>query len=299
MYESYYGFKEKPFALLPDPSFLYLSKRHSEALAMLEYGLTHRAGIILITGEIGCGKTTLIRHMLNNHEQDLVVGTITNTHKSFGELLKWVNLAFGLDYQGRDKVDLYKALTDFLQGEYNAGRRVALVIDEAQNLDEQALEELRMLSNINVDKIQVIQLILVGQPELREKLLKFELRQLTQRISVDYYLEPLSPKEVFQYLRHRIKVAGGDPDLFDADAIAEIYRYSRGIPRLVNILADTALVYGYAQESKSIDAATVREVISDKKRVSILPIEQLRAEVKQRKPAVPEVEPLEHIALTS
>ncbi|MGF1642228.1 MAG: ExeA family protein [Thiotrichales bacterium] len=286
MYETFYGFKEKPFALLPDPAFLYLSKRHAEALAMLEYGLAHRAGIILITGEIGCGKTTLIRHMLANHEQELVVGSITNTHKSFGELLKWVNLAFNLDYRAGDKVDLYKNLTDFLQAEYRLGKRVALVIDEAQNLSEDALEELRMLSNINVDKSQVLQLILVGQPELRDKLLKHELRQLTQRIAVDYFLEPLSPKEVFQYIRHRVRVAGADPDLFDTDAIAQIYKHSRGIPRIVNILSDTALVYGYAEERSQIDADTVNEVISDKKRVSILPIEQLRKQVDAKQSGV-------------
>ncbi|MGF1546040.1 MAG: ExeA family protein [Thiotrichales bacterium] len=280
MYENFYKLREKPFTLLPDPAFLYLSRRHDEALSLLEYGMSNRSGIILITGEIGCGKTTLVRHMLKNHDQDVIVGTINNTHKSFGELLKWVNLAFGLNHNENDKVSLYKNLIDFLEASHRDGKHVALVIDEAQNLDEDALEEVRMLSNMNVDKNQMLQLIFVGQPELRDKLLKHELRQLTQRVSVDYFLEPLSPKEVFEYIRYRLRNAGGDPEIFMADAIAKIYRYSGGIPRIINILSDTAMVYGYAQSAETITGKIVEEMIVDKKRISILPIEQLRRRVE-------------------
>ncbi|MGV6859342.1 MAG: ExeA family protein [bacterium] len=272
MYETFYGLKEKPFALLPDPEFLYLGKRHSDALALLEYGLFNRAGIILISGEIGCGKTTLVRQLLSTKADEIKVGIINNTHQDFGELLKWVALAFGLDYRGKEKVELYDDFMRFLEDLHQNNQKATLIIDEAQNMDTAALEQLRMLSNINVDKQQVLQLILIGQPELREKLLQPELKQLVQRIAIDYYLEPLEPKEVFHYIRHRMKVAGGDPETFGIEATIAVYKYSGGIPRLINILCDTALVYGYAQNKEHIDQAIIEEVVFDKKKGSILPI---------------------------
>lgn len=291
MYEKFYGFKEQPFSLMPDPEFLYLGDRHSEALSLLEYGLLHRAGMVLITGQIGCGKTTLIRRLLRNQENEFVVGNITNTHHSFGELLKWVALAFGLEYKGKEKVELYEALIAFLKEQHAVGKRVVLVIDEAQNLTPQALEELRMLSNINVDKDQLLQIILVGQPELRDLLLDPSLKQLAQRISVDYYLEPLSPRETFEYIRHRLVVSGGDPDLFDIEAIKEIFLASQGIPRLINTICDTALVYGYAENAERITAGIVAEVVRDKTRGNILPIGS------QRETAVSPAAEMEHVVV--
>ncbi len=274
MYEAFYGFSEKPFSLLPDPGFLYLGERHQEALSLLEYGLMYRAGIILITGEIGCGKTTLIRHLIQNQDADMVVGNITNTHHSFGELLKWVMLAFDLEYKGKDRVELYHDLIEYLNKQHRAKKRVTLIIDEAQNMGADTLEELRMLSNINVDKDQVLQIILVGQPELRDLLLKPELMQLTQRISVDYFLEALSPREAFDYIRHRINVVGGDPDIIDLLAFKSIYEHSNGVPRLINTICDTAFVYGFAEQAERITKEIVDEVLRDKSKGRILPLAQ-------------------------
>ena len=273
MYESFYNFKQKPFSLLPDPDSLYLGGRHLEALSLLEYGLIHGASMILITGGIGCGKTTLVRHLIKNQSLDMVVGNITNTHQSFGELLKWVMLAFDLEFRGRDKVELYRDLMEFLRTQYHQGKRVTLIIDEAQNLSMEALEELRMLSNINVDKEEMLQIILVGQPELREVLRRPELHQLAQRVSVDYYLDTLNPKELFEYIRHRVSIAGGDENLFDIEAVREIYRAGKGVPRITNTICDTALVYGYAEQAKTIGPGIIKEVIRDKNEGLILPLQ--------------------------
>ncbi len=290
MYEAFFGLKEKPFSLLPDPEFLYLGKRHSDALALLEYGLFNRAGIILISGNIGCGKTTLVRELLGSKGEEIEVGIINNTHQDFGELLKWVALAFGLEYRNKDKVELYDDFMKFLRGLYSNGKKATLIIDEAQNMDVSSLEQLRMLSNINVDKEQILQLIMIGQPELREKLLRPELKQLVQRVSVDYFLEPLEPKEVFHYIRHRLKVAGGDPEIFGVESTIALYKYSGGIPRLINILCDTAMVYAYAQNCKYVDKEIVEEVIFDKKKGSILPIHNFsNAETE-------EISGLEHVS---
>ena len=274
MYEKFYGFRGKPFSLLPDPEFLYLSDKHRMALTLLEYGLWNQASFSVITGDIGAGKTTLIRHLLNQLDHDLVVGLISNTHPSFGELLHWILLAFNLDYNGKDRVGMYKVFVDFLIHEYGANRRTVLIIDEAQNMSHQALEELRMLSNVNADKDQVLQVILVGQPNLREHLRDPALEQFAQRIAVDYHLGPLSLEETRNYIHHRIEVAGGDPNLFSDDACEVIFQNSGGIPRLINILCDTALVYGYAEQRAHIDAQLANDVVSDKQKGSILPLRQ-------------------------
>ena len=273
MYESFYNFKQKPFSLLPDSDFLYLGGRHLEALSLLEYGLIQGASIVLITGGIGCGKTTLVRHLIKNQDLDMVVGNITNTHHSFGELLKWVMLAFDLEFRDRDKVELYRDLMDFLRTQYHQGKRVTLIIDEAQNLSMEALEELRMLSNINVDKEQMLQIILVGQPELRDVLRRPELHQLAQRVSVDYYLDTMNPKEIFEYIRHRVTIAGGDENLFDIEAVKGVYEASKGVPRLTNTICDTALVYGYAEQAKTIGPGIIKEVVRDKNEGLILPLQ--------------------------
>lgn len=276
MYENFYGFRNKPFSLLPDPEFLYLSKKHHMALALLEYGLWNQASFSVITGGIGTGKTTMIRHLLNKLERNLVVGLISNTHPSFGELLQWILLAFNLEYSGKDKVGMYKTFVDFLIREYAANRRVVLVVDEAQNMSPQALEELRMLSNINAEKDQVLQIILVGQAGLRERLRDPGLEQFAQRIAVDYHLDALDADEAQAYISHRLSVAGGDPGLFNDDACNAIFQYSGGIPRLINLLCDTALVYGYAEQKLHIDLQLIHDVAQEKQRTSILPLKQVR-----------------------
>lgn len=266
MYERFYGFKERPFTLLPDPGFLFLSRRHAMALAMLEYGLANASGITVMTGEIGSGKTTLLRHLLNRLGADTSVGLISNTHHAFGELLEWVLLAYGLEFRGKSKAEMYRDMVDFMVGQYARGRRTLLIVDEAQNMDPPTLEELRVLSNVNADKDQVIQLVLVGQPELRGTLRRPELAQFAQRVATDYHLEPLEAGETDAYIRHRLGVAGGEPELFEPDARAFVHRQSGGVPRLINSLCDMALVYGYAAQSPRIGLELLEEVVEDRRR---------------------------------
>jgi general secretion pathway protein A len=271
MYKQFYGLREKPFSLLPDPGFLYPSAKHRLAMTLLEYGIENQTSFSVITGGIGTGKTTLIRHLLNQLDRDVTVGLITNTHPSFGELLQWILMAYNLEYAGKDKVGLYHTLVDFLIKEYARNRRTILIVDEAQNMSPETLEELRMLSNVNTDKDQVLQVFLVGQPGLRDTLRRPDLEQFAQRIAVDYHLEGLNSAETRGYIRHRITVAGGDPDLFEAAACEAVYRHSGGIPRLINLLCDTALVYGYAEGTQRITAALVDDVAREKQKGGIFP----------------------------
>lgn len=266
MYENFYGFNEKPFTLLPDPSFLYMTKAHSMALTMLEYSLNNdSAGICVISGEIGSGKTTLIRKLLNDMDNRFTTGLLTNTHKQHDDLLKWITMTFGLDYKIEDKVELYDQFVKFCIEQYSHGKRVLVIIDEAQNLSQRALEELRMLSNINADKNQVLQLILIGQPELRSTLKVERLEQLNQRVTVSYHLAELNQHDSISYIRHRLQTAGGNPQLFDDSACKAIWFHSRGIPRVINTLCDTALVYAFAEQKSSIDVNLINEVVSDRK----------------------------------
>jgi len=272
VYERLYGFREKPFSILPDPSFLFLSRKHRMALDLLEYGMMNQAGFNVITGEIGTGKTTLVRHLLNQLDRDVTVGLISNTHRSFGELLQWILFAFKLEHRGKEKVEMFQNFIDFLVEQYAQNRRTLLIVDEAQNMSVDTLEELRMLSNVNADKDQVLQVVLVGQAGLRSTLRLPELEQFAQRIAVDYHLQPLDLLETRAYIYHRIKVVGGEGSrIFDAAACAAVYQHSRGIPRLINLLCDTALVYGFAEQKSIIDARTVHEVARDKRKGGIFP----------------------------
>ena len=271
MYERFYGFREKPFSLLPDSGFLYLSSKHRMALTLLEYGLLNQAGFTVISGDIGTGKTTLIRQLLNQVDPGIKVGLISNTHQTFGDLMQWIALAFDLPHQGKDKVALYRDFMDFIIREYGQGRRTVLIVDEAQNMSAETLEELRMLSNVNADKDQVLQIILVGQRELRDTLRRPDLVQFAQRIGVDYHLDPLTEDETREYIRHRCKTAGGKVDLFTDQACQRIHEATGGVPRLINLLCDTALVYGYAEQREKIDAALISDVARDKKSGGLFP----------------------------
>jgi type II secretory pathway predicted ATPase ExeA len=232
---------------------------------MLQYGMVNNAGFSVVTGEIGSGKTTLIRRLLDEMEDDITVGLISNTHQSFGELLQWVLMSFSLEYKGMEKVELYESFVNFVVNEYANNRRTVLIIDEAQNLSVDTLEELRMLSNINADKNQVLQLVLVGQPELRSTLMLPSLKQFAQRISVSYHLEALTAQETVDYIHHRIKVAGGDDALFPEAACSMVWYYSRGVPRVINSICDTALVYGFAEQDKEITGDVIKDVVRDRK----------------------------------
>lgn len=270
MYEAFYGLREKPFSIQPDPDFLYMGKRHSLAFTMLQYGIQNRAGFSVICGEIGCGKTTLIRHLLNTLGENLTVGLVYNTHQDIADLLEWIMLAFGQPYEGMSPVARYDAFQRFLISEYAAGRRVVLIVDEAQNLNAGALESLRMLSNINADKDQLLQVILVGQPQLRDLLKRPELAQFSQRVGVDFFIPPLGEEEVARYVRHRLHVAGRDAPLFTGEALARIAQATRGIPRSINILCDMALVYGFGGDVQTIDAALIDEVLADRRDFGVL-----------------------------
>lgn len=265
MYEAFYNMERKPFSASPDPTFLFESRQHGRALTLVQYGLLNQAGFIVFTGEAGCGKTTLVRRLLGTMGDGFRVGVVSNTQcESFDELLRWVLLAFGLEYRGKEKVELFETFTSFLAAEYAEGRRTVLIIDEAQQLSRSGLEQLRMVSNVNVDGEQLLQVLLVGQPGLWRQLREPEMAQLAQRIGVDFHLEPLDRAEVGQYVRHRLTVAGGDPDLFQTDTFSLIAEASGGIPRLVNALCDAALVYGYSDGARKIDRALLHEVLKDR-----------------------------------
>jgi type II secretory pathway predicted ATPase ExeA len=265
MYEEFYHFTEKPFTLSPDPSFLFMGKSHRRALNILEYGVESDAGITVISGEVGTGKTTLLRRLINELSDDVTIGLITNTQRNFGDLLKWVLMSYDIEIDETDPVKLYKIFVDFITREHRAGRRVLLIIDEAQNLGPASLEDIRMLTNINVDKSPVLQLILVGQPELLEMLKKKKLRQFAQRVSADYLLEPLTFQEMQKYIRHRIKVVGGNENLFALTAFATVYYHSGGIPRIINTICDMALVYGFADGAPKIRKEIILDAIRDRK----------------------------------
>lgn len=264
MYEAYFRLHEKPFAILPDPSFIYWSKNHVRAYTMIEYSIINNAGFTVITGEIGCGKTTLIRHLLSQLPSDVVVGLVSDTQVASGDLIRWVLLAFEQDFEQSSEVAAFRDFRDFVRKLAELGRRAILVVDEAQNLPIDGLEKLRMLSNVNVEKQNALQIILVGQPQLRALLQRPELTQFMQRVSSEYHIEPLPPNDVKGYIIHRIGKAGSPTALFSSRAIQLIAEESRGIPRVINVLCDTALVYAYAKGAAFVDSRIVKHMISDR-----------------------------------
>ncbi|MET0165143.1 MAG: AAA family ATPase [Vicinamibacterales bacterium] len=267
MYETFYGFKVKPFGLSPQEEFLFLSRQHRMALELLVYGIRNQAMFCAVTGDIGTGKTTLMRRLFGGRGPGNAVAIITGMHGTFTELLQWVLSEFGVDYQGLDKLALQHALTQQLKWVNARNKRVILVIDEAQSLAPEVLEELRLFSNINAGSMMLLQTVLVGQLGLRDTLRRPDMRPLAQRIGVDYVLTPLDKEQTHEYIRHRLGAAGsGREGLFTAEACDAIYMASRGVPRVINLFCDTALVYGYADQKQTIDAATVNEMLGDKTR---------------------------------
>lgn len=264
MYEEHFGLSAKPFSLLPDANFLYFSKRHRRVVNLLEYGALTHAGFIVITGEVGAGKTTIIRHFLKNLDNQVSVGVITNPSESLGRLFGWIATAFELDTHDGDDVKIYNAFVDFLLQQYAAGKRTVLIIDEAQNMTPAMLEDLRMLSNVNNERDQLLQTILVGQPELLATLKRDDLRQFVQRVSVHCHLTPLTAREGAAYIRHRLGVVGGSPELFDDLACAAVYFFTYGVPRLINLLCDHALMYAFAEDEPRVTFDLVSEVVADR-----------------------------------
>jgi general secretion pathway protein A len=276
MYEAFYHLREKPFSILPDPDMIYWGKMHSMAFTMLEFGVMNNAGFTVITGEIGSGKTTLVRHLLKKVNPNITIGLISNSPQGRQELLQWILMSLDQPFDG-DYPNLFKRLQDYLYGQFANGRRTILIIDEAQNLEPEALEHLRMISNINADKFQILQLILVGQPQLRELLLAPKLHQFAQRISSDFHLRPLDMREVANYVAFRLKAVGSQRPLFTQEACTLIASASGGIPRMINVLCDTALVYGFANDQRVITDRIVRDVIADKQQYSIFPVKRFSA----------------------
>jgi general secretion pathway protein A len=270
MYTRHYGLREKPFALTPDPRFLFLSASHREALAHLLYGIEQGEGFIAVTGEVGTGKTTLCRTLLERIGSDAEVAYLFNPRVTGLELLEAIHRELGLPGEGT-RAQLLDSLNRFLLDARRAGRRVLLLVDEAQNLPVDTLEELRLLSNLETTTEKLLQMMLFGQPELDALLDSPELRQLRQRIGVRWRLDPLSEPEALDYVRHRLRVAaGGDTEVFSPGALRELRRRSRGVPRLVNLLADRALLAGYADGSIRVERAHVgraaREILRARQR---------------------------------
>jgi general secretion pathway protein A len=274
MYETYYGLREKPFSILPDPDLIYWGDTHRLAFAMLEFGVMNNAGFTVITGEIGCGKTTLVRYLLRQLNQHISVGLISNTPQGKSGLLQWVMMSLNQAHDGSYPT-LYMRFQKFLHEQHSKGRRTILIVDEAQNLGLEGLEELRMLSNINADKDQFLQIILVGQPQLKDMLRTPQLLQFAQRVSSDFHLKPLIASDVTQYINYRLKAVGSRLQLFSDDACKMIAEASCGIPRTINILCDTALIYGFAANTKQITSALVTMVIENKQHYGVLPLTAL------------------------
>jgi type II secretory pathway predicted ATPase ExeA len=239
---------------------------------MLEYGILNQAGFTVITGEIGCGKTTLLRQLLHSIDGEITVGLISNTMMGQGTLLEWILLSLNQPFDQTKYVGLLRQFQEFLISEYERGRHTVMMIDEAQNLDLPALEELRMLSNINTDGAQLLQVILVGQPQLRAMLQRPELVQFAQRIASDFHLGPLAMDEAAQYIHHRVRLAGAAESMFSRDAAEMIGEASGGVPRVINVICDSALVYGFSLRSKKITANIVQEVLGDRRKFGLAPL---------------------------
>ena len=273
LYESYFGLKEKPFKLTPDPKFFYMSKEHQEALAHLVFSIQENKGFVTITGEVGTGKTTLCRSFLNHLDKKIKVAYIFNPCLTDVELLQNINDELGIPSNNESKKYLIDELNEYLLEEKRQGNKVIIIIDEAQNLTPNVLEQLRLLSNLETETNKLIQIILVGQPELEITLSRPDLRQLKQRITVDWELLPLSKDETSSYIQHRTRIAGGNGKLtFTRNAMSKIHDYSKGIPRLINVLADRALIVAFTLDKKQIDLKIIKFAIRDlqKKRYRFL-----------------------------
>jgi general secretion pathway protein A len=272
MYESFYNLRTKPFALLPDSDFLYPGATHRAAYSILEYGLINEAPFMVLTGDPGMGKTSLLQKLISEHGEKHSIGLVTNARYDIEHLLPWILLSLGLSKKQLDPVEAYHLFSEFLIQGSKQHRRVILIIDEAQSLGFELLEELRLLSNMNDGKTLKLQIILSGQPDLHTLLQRIDMTQFAQRIVVDYHLEPLSEAETGHCLRHRLKIAGGHPSLFTNKACALVHRLTRGNPRLISQVCDIALTYGFAEQARVITSKLVAQAAFDRSKGGILPL---------------------------
>ena len=285
MYSEYYHLSAKPFQLKPDPDFFFGSAGHKRAMAYLEYGMAQEEGFIIITGEVGAGKTTLVRNLFRKMQSDKIVAAqIANTGLNSDDTLKIVSAAFGLAYENLDKASLLIGIEKFLHQCDQNGKRALLVVDEAQNLSSQTVEELRMLSNYQTDKRPLLQTFLLGQPEFRKILLGEDMQQLRQRVAATYHLGPMNPDETRSYIEHRLSTAGWNNDpSFSEDAFTAIYDYTGGIPRMINTLCERVLLMGCLEEIHELGATEINDVIRDIQQEYDMPI------VETKMPEVSEV----------
>ena len=264
IYAHFFEMTERPFSLVPDPEFLYWSSAHKRAFSILEFGIMSLAPITLITGEVGTGKTTLVQELLSTIEDDITVGLISNAQGGRGELIQWIlnSLDVPID-PSASYVQMFQTLQNFLLAEYADSRRVILIFDEAQNLSLEGLEELRMLTNINANKDVLIQLILVGQPELRDMVQRPDMQQLTQRIAANFHLSRMNAETVQKYIMHRLQAAGGTGYEFTPEACARIHKETGGTPRLVNQLCDLSMLYAWSIENKLVTEKLIQGIMDD------------------------------------
>ena len=264
MYEQHFGFRESPFSITPDPRFFYANSVYLEAYANLRYGIEAKKGFIAVTGEVGTGKTTLLRKLMLSLDKTIQTVLVFNTDVTFNELLRVISRELGLPTAGKDRLSMIEALNDYLIEQLEHGRTVCMLIDEVQNLSDESLEGLRLLSNLETDRQKLLQIVLMGQPELQAKLDQSHLRQLKQRIAIRSELARLRDDEVGSYINFRIRVAGCDnPELFHSDAVEKIAFYSKGIPRLINVICDNALVIAFAGSEKYVSPEVIGEVVRD------------------------------------
>lgn len=265
MYCKYYGLRERPFNVTSDPDFFFLSAKHKEALAHLHYGVSQRKGIVVLTGEIGTGKTTICRFFINQLHKNVRTALILNPHFSETQLLEAIVRDFGIRANNKNRLGLVRELNTFLLNESGTGNNVLLIIDEAQNLKPAVLEQIRLLSNLETEKDKLLQVVLVGQPELNSRLNLYELRQLKQRIMVRYHILPLERAEIKDYINHRLSVAGlaGEAIEFNEEAVMAISDFSNGTPRLINTICDRALLAGFARETNKINGDIICKCLEE------------------------------------
>ncbi len=262
MYLEFFGLTEFPFNITPDPKYLYFSPRHREAMDLLLYGIANRKGFIELTGEVGCGKTTMLRAVLSRLPHDVETALVLNPCLNEDQLLRAILNDLGLSVKGNDRLAYVEQLNEFLLMQADRGHNVLIVIDEAQDLQPEVMEQVRLLSNLETDEHKLMQIVLAGQPELRDRLAQHDLRQLRQRILIRCHLSPLEPHEVVEYIVHRLRVAGAGPEVrFEPEAVEQIHAYAGGVPRLINAICDLAMLSAYASQSRTIGVSQVRKAL--------------------------------------